>query len=304
MIRRPPRSTLSSSSAASDVYKRQGFDRSPLQRLLDDESTRNATSRMLRINYRSHPNILSIVNLHYNGCLVSPDDLSQGKFTMDALPGDIFTSRRIRLFHHEGMESQEQDSPSILNMGEISKVVLLIRDLLEFGEPPTSIVVLTPYLKQATKIRQRIHGVFLGRIEANSIEVCTIEAFQGRESRNIIISCVRSVATDDAIRADIKRYLGFLRQPQRTNVAISRAIDRLWIVGNWNLLRRDAMWARVLFHCLTVLNIKVETIFGHRLFKWNEAVAGANFDDAFEAADGPREEERGDDGEGYFQRPE
>src|SRR5674536_387387 len=26
MIRRPPRSTLSSSSAASDVYKRQGFD--------------------------------------------------------------------------------------------------------------------------------------------------------------------------------------------------------------------------------------------------------------------------------------
>src|SRR5665648_1280648 len=29
MIRRPPRSTLSSSSAASDVYKRQGIDRGP-----------------------------------------------------------------------------------------------------------------------------------------------------------------------------------------------------------------------------------------------------------------------------------
>src|SRR5664280_3711783 len=29
MIRRPPRSTLSSSSAASDVYKRQGDERDP-----------------------------------------------------------------------------------------------------------------------------------------------------------------------------------------------------------------------------------------------------------------------------------
>src|SRR5664280_3812211 len=31
MIRRPPRSTLSSSSAASDVYKRQDVDRAPFR---------------------------------------------------------------------------------------------------------------------------------------------------------------------------------------------------------------------------------------------------------------------------------
>src|SRR5664280_3816484 len=42
MIRRPPRSTLSSSSAASDVYKRQtGFVASYLTRLADDGANRD-----------------------------------------------------------------------------------------------------------------------------------------------------------------------------------------------------------------------------------------------------------------------
>src|SRR5664280_1819173 len=42
MIRRPPRSTLSSSSAASDVYKRQSQGRSGGRRLLDSVLLRHA----------------------------------------------------------------------------------------------------------------------------------------------------------------------------------------------------------------------------------------------------------------------
>src|SRR5664280_3601161 len=39
MIRRPPRSTLSSSSAASDVYKRQGDIRAPLLRANENQAS-------------------------------------------------------------------------------------------------------------------------------------------------------------------------------------------------------------------------------------------------------------------------
>ena len=243
----------------SNVAKQYGFNVSPLERLLNMADVKKHCCHMLKINYRSHPSILSIVNLHYDNILRSPDDLSQGKFINGPLNFTGSRAQRIRLLHASGPESQEPDSPSIMNSGEIVEVVKMIESLLK-SESPRSIVVLTPYLKQAQKIRNRIHSAFVqtGIVSSGTIEVCTIEAFQGREAKNIIISCVRSRANLDMIKKDIQRHLGFLKQPQRANVAISRAIDRLWIVGNWNLLEHDDVWRRLMWHARFMLNVEVE----------------------------------------------
>ena len=73
MIRRPPRSTLDRSSAASDVYKRQGedlmrddytylknkkFDLSPLNRMFDELKI---TKPVSYTHLRAHETVLDIV---------------------------------------------------------------------------------------------------------------------------------------------------------------------------------------------------------------------------------------------------
>jgi regulator of nonsense transcripts 1 len=61
------------------------------------------------------------------------------------------------------------------------------------------------------------------------IEVASVDAFQGREKDFIIFSCVRG-STGQGI--------GFLADPRRLNVAITRAKFGLIILGNASVLCR------------------------------------------------------------------
>ena len=56
-----------------------------------------------------------------------------------------------------------------------------------------------------------------------SIDIATVDSFQGRECDVVIYSTVRSNAA---------RKIGFLRDYRRLNVALSRARDLLIIVGD------------------------------------------------------------------------
>jgi helicase MOV-10 len=54
--------------------------------------------------------------------------------------------------------------------------------------------------------------------------------WQGQEKLVILISCVRS--SDAEIPIDVAHKIGFLQNPQRFNVAITRAKALLIVVGN------------------------------------------------------------------------
>jgi hypothetical protein len=69
---------------------------------------------------------------------------------------------------------------------------------------------------------------------------CTLE-FQGSERRVIIISTTRS--NPDMVAFDARHHLGFIANPQRFNVAVTRAQALLVVVGNPLLL------AQVGFKC-------------------------------------------------------
>lgn len=61
------------------------------------------------------------------------------------------------------------------------------------------------------------------------IEVASVDAFQGREKEYILLSCVRSSE---------KHGIGFLSDPRRLNVALTRARFGLVIFGNPRVLTK------------------------------------------------------------------
>lgn len=96
-----------------------------------------------------------------------------------------------------------------------------------------NILVITPYCAQERKIGEMI-DFMQGRGDLGhlNIEVCTLDRCQGREAEYVFISLVRGRATP------------FLDVPKRWNVALTRAMQGLFIFGDINAYREEADAAR------------------------------------------------------------
>lgn len=245
----------------SPIAAEYGLGRSPLKRLLDDPRSKNIT--LLSTSYRAHKSIMSLYNtISYDGKLQAHPTNTSSFIGWPKLPNP---KQPMVLDHQEGEDTQEADSPSWLNQTEAHKAVEWVEKLLQDrtrATRPNEIVILAPYLKQVQKIRGILHHKGL-----DDVLVSTVEGFQGKESKVIIISCVRSLSTKrpvgargglkgvfggagsstsssgsgvvERIEKDLRFQLGFLKQPERLNVAISRARELLVVIGNTKLLRHD-----------------------------------------------------------------
>lgn len=181
------------------------LERSLLSRLVDE----GFQFPMLTTQYRMTQDVSDLVSPTYGGRLVAHPSVASRRIDVEAPP---WTDVPVRFLDTAGMghEEEREETGSLHNPGELDLVTRVLGDLVHAGVEPDRIAIVTPYAAQLARIRERHPEVESG----------TVNAFQGREKDVIIASFVRS---NDA------QELGFVSDPRRLNVTISRA--RILFIG-------------------------------------------------------------------------
>jgi hypothetical protein len=103
---------------------------------------------------------------------------------------------------------------------EADDFVAFMEDDLQPNEPAIGVICM--YSKQREVIDKMVSEAVWLENRRRLLKVDTVDSYQGKENRIVILSTVRNNA---ALKP------GFLRSPNRINVAMSRAMERLYIVG-------------------------------------------------------------------------
>ena len=134
-------------------------------------------------------------------------------------------------------DHQDDHGVSIYNRCEAEQVIEVLKqislagqflnDLTELKERDEALIgVICMYAEQKRVIRQKFNQEIWNEGFKELVKIDTVDSYQGKENRIIILSLTRS---------DPSGSPGFLRTPNRINVAMSRAMDRLLIIGNSNM---------------------------------------------------------------------
>jgi len=218
----------------SKTAENYGLAKSYLERLFECEcyerGDENYVTKLVR-NYRCHPAILELPsNLFYKGELIACKE-ENDSFDYDCvgLPNRSFPVYFIGI---QGCDEREGNNPSWFNRTEASKVVHTIMKLRRSSDlDEADIGVITPYRQQVLKLKKALDS-----LELPDVKVGTVEQFQGQEREVIIISTVRSTVKHNEF--DRAHNLGFLSNPRRFNVAITRAKSLLVIIGNPHIITK------------------------------------------------------------------
>ncbi len=118
-------------------------------------------------------------------------------------------------------EEQGSNGMSLQNEGELQIVQkLLISENLN----PLTTAFISPYAGQVAAAKETL---------PKEMRISTIDSFQGQEKEVIILSLVRS--NDDG-------EIGFLKDYRRMNVAITRAKEQLFVIGDSATIGADAFY--------------------------------------------------------------
>jgi len=193
----------------------------------------------LEVQYRMHPVLSKFPsNFFYEGALQNGVNADDRKLPIE-FPWP--QPDKPMMFHvAAGQEEIAGSGTSFLNRTEAANVEKIVTKFLKSGIKPEQIGVVTPYEGQRSFLVQYLQ--YQGSLHAKmyqDIEIASVDAFQGREKDIIIISCVRS---------NEHQGIGFLADPRRLNVALTRAKYAVIVVGNPKVLSRHALWNHLLHH--------------------------------------------------------
>lgn len=213
-----------------------GLNRSLFERLI---ALGNKPIR-LQVQYRMHP-CLSLFpsTTFYEGSLQNGVSVQERLQPLVQFPWPD-PSRPMFFLASVGREEFSSSGTSYLNRVEASNVEKIVSAFFSGGARPEQIGVITPYEGQRAFVVNHMlrHGA-LNKSLYEDVEVASVDAFQGREKDFIVMSCVRS---------NENQGIGFLTDPRRLNVALTRAKYGLVVIGNPRVLVKSHLWNNLLYH--------------------------------------------------------
>lgn len=208
--------------------------RSDFERLFNSAYGQQVGTTLLS-QYRMAPDIGELVSeCFYGGKLETGRGVPPEYY--DLLP--VHLSKQVTwvdtsTLGRRGYEQQNEARDETWNTAEAHVVMALLRQIVESDEfmtfmaedlkpqePPIGIICM--YGKQRSLIdKLKAEAPWLGSLR-RLVKVDTVDSYQGKENRIVILSTVRN---------NPDGRIGFLRSPNRVNVAMSRAMERLFVVG-------------------------------------------------------------------------
>lgn len=196
----------------------------------------------LEVQYRMHPALSEFSsNVFYEGSLQNGVTLEERAWRGLTFPWPV-PDCPMMFWANYGKEEISGSGNSYLNRVEAMNVEKIITRLFRDGVRPDQIGVITPYEGQRAYIVQYMQmnsTIMEKKAQYAEVEISSVDAFQGREKDFIILLCVRA---NDA------QAIGFLKDPRRLNVALTRAKYGLVILGNARALSKNRLWNYLLIH--------------------------------------------------------
>ena len=193
-------------------------------------------NQWLEYHYRSHADIIGFSQEHiYDGNITIDDSCPKG---FEWAPADdpdskveaICDGPPVTFVDVTGEQSWRKRFSGSVNTAEVDVIADLVAHLVdEQGVSESELGVITPYRGQRTLISDEL-------TDYGSVEVSTVDGFQGRERDTIIFSAVNTE----------KYGLQFAGNKNRFNVACTRPKDQFIMVGNQTAIEDEAPWRNTL----------------------------------------------------------
>jgi ATP-dependent RNA/DNA helicase IGHMBP2 len=198
-------------------------------------------SVMLNTQYRMHQNIMNFSNHEFYGDRLIADTSVENKLLSTDTSHNLLNTS-LNYIDTAGCGFTEElnpESQSISNPEEAAFLIKHLKNLLEqyqqgaLKNNPITVGVISPYKEQVQYITTLISEDEELKTNPQKIVVKTVDGFQGQERNIIYISLVRS---------NNKHEIGFLNDIRRMNVALTRAKEKLVVIGDSSTLANHSFY--------------------------------------------------------------
>nr|XP_023901274.1 ATP-dependent helicase NAM7-like [Quercus suber] len=216
----------------SKISEEAEFGRSLFERLV----LLGHKKHLLNVQHRMHPSISLFPNkMFYENQILDGHNVIGRNYERHFLQGKMYGSYSFINVPH-GKE-EFNNSHSLKNMVEAAVVSEIVSSIFKESvrtKKKVRVGIISPYKAQVLAIGEKVKNYRADPNDDFSICVRSVDGFQGGEEDVIIISTVR---------CNQNGIVGFLKNHQRTNVALTHARHCLWILGNEaTLTKRCTIW--------------------------------------------------------------
>ncbi|KAK9043680.1 hypothetical protein V6N11_072014 [Hibiscus sabdariffa] len=220
----------------SKISGEAGYGRSTFERLV----SLGQKKHLFNVQYRMHPAISSFPNkAFYDGLILDATMVKHRSHEKRFLHGNMYGAYSfINVAYGKEQFGHLLSKKNVVEVAVVCNIVASLFKGFSATNQRMSIGIISPYTAQVHAIEERLEKKYSGYSDRGfTVSIRSVDGFQGGEQDVIIISTVRS---------NINGSIGFLSNPQRANVSLTRARHCLWILGNEaTLVKSDSVWTKL-----------------------------------------------------------